>query len=109
MPVRYLETLTNVVPIEYSKNFITWMSIIQISNDSYSERLLISPLYSGSWKTKDVLIFNDRNLFFFLMVFGFFIVTKWLPFCIWTIGKEDFKMFGIPMHLVFKPPLHGYC
>ena len=35
--------------------------------------------------------------------------TKWRPSCFWTIGTQNFKIFGIPMCLVFqcsvfKPP-----
>ena len=37
--------------------------------------------------------------------------TKWRPSCFWTIGTQNFKIFGIPLCLVFqcfvfKPPLY---
>ena len=28
--------------------------------------------------------------------------TKWQPSCLWTIGKQNFKMFDIPMYSVFQ-------
>ena len=80
-----------------SSDFQPKVSIIQIifHNGCHFEKqngghLVFGTFENQTWLVKSLVLENR---------------TKWQPSCCWTIGKPNFKMFGIPY--VFGIPMFG--